>query len=232
MNIVRYVGGLALSGLVVMTGLTQAPASSKKLSSDEMLSRRVAECSTYEESDEPDECVRLGNTTAQSLLSDSLSWLNIPSGIALPSNDAGNSRFTYHPADLSIRGILDSIVAADPRYEWSIKGGVINLLPKVESPPLLDVHLAEFSQEEVPVRVMFEALENRPEVRRRAAELGFSKSQGGFEFQIGLVDTRKYTVRCQNCTVREALNAIARQSGGFWVYREYNHEGNKTYRFL
>ena len=173
-----------------------------------------------------------GNTTAQDLLTDALGWLKIPSGIALPTSDAGSTRFYFHPSDLSVRNILDSIVAADPRYGWSIEGGVINLLPKSDPPPLLDVRLAEFSQKEVPMKVMFEALEIMPEVRRRAAELGFSESQGGFGFQIGLIDTRKYTVKCQNCTVREALNSIVSQSGSFWIYREYNYEGKKTYRFL
>lgn len=232
MNLARCIAVAAFTCSVTMSVAAQTPAASRKLSHAEILNLRVAECSTFEESDEPDECLRLGNTTAQALLRDSLGWLKIPSGIALPPDDADSARFTFHPWDLSVRTILESIVAADYRYKWSIEGGVINLLPKVGSPPLLDVRLAEFSQKEVPVKVMMEALENMPEVRRRAAQLGFNEPPGGFGFQIGLVDTRKFSVRCRNCTVREALNAIVRRSGGSWTYREYSYEGKKTYRFL
>jgi hypothetical protein len=35
----------------------------------------------------------------------------------------------------------------------------------------------------------------------------------------------------QDCTVREALNAIARRSGGSWTYAEDSREGKKTFRF-
>jgi hypothetical protein len=231
MNFVRSIVLAAFTCLVTSSGLAQTPNAPPKRSHDETLNLRVAECSTFELSDEPDECIRLGNNTAQALVIDSLAWLKIPAGIALPPDDAGNTRFNFHPTGLSVRNILDSIVAADSRYGWSIENGVINLLPKADSLPLLDVRLSEFKQEEVPVKVMLEALEKMPEVRLRATALGFTEPERGF-IQIGLVDTRKFTVKCQNCTVREALNAIARQSGRVWMYREYNYEGKRIYRFL
>jgi hypothetical protein len=217
--------------LTTILGLAQTPDTPEKRSHDEILNLRVAECSTFEEGDEPDECVRLGNTTTQAVLYDALAWLKIPSGIVLPPGEASSIRFTFHPSDLRVRNMLDSIVATDTRYQWVIEDGVVNLLLKDDATPLLDVRLAEFDQQEVPIKFMFEALEDMPEVRRRAAELGFSEPEGGFGFHIGLVDLRKFTVKCQNCTVREALNAIVRESRSSWAYKEYNYEGRKIYRF-
>ena len=231
MNAVRSLVMTAITCIAATSGLAQTPVAPQKLSHDGILNLRVAECSTFEESEEPDVCVRLGKTTAQALLHDSLGWLKIPSGIVLPPYGTDSARFTFRPSDLRVRSVLDAIVAADSRYQWRIEGGVVNLLLKAESPPLLDVRLAEFSEKEVPVKVMLEALESMPEVRRRAAELGFSEPDG-FRILIGIVDTRKYTVKCQNCTVREALNAIVRQGGSSWAYREYHYEGKKIYRLL
>lgn len=204
----------------------------KKPTPDEILNRRVAECFTQVQSDDPDECVHIGNTTMGKLLIDSLSWQreSIPVGIALSANDDGLSRLNFKPSSLSVRDILNSIVSADPRYKWNLENGVINLLPAVGNPSLLDTRLAEFKKENAMTESLFKSLENMPEVRQRATELGMDGPLPRL-FRFGSVDTRKFTVHCQNCSVRDVLNEIVRQNGSSWMYREYINKGKKTYRF-
>jgi hypothetical protein len=225
-----------LTGLVTLAVSGQTQRVPKKRSSEEILNSQVGNCLAHFANEDPDECVHIRHVTIQDLLNDSLAWLTIPVGMALPPNDAGRTRLDFNPSSLFVRDVLDSIVRSDQRYEWNLEGGVINLLPKSDSPQLLDVRVAEFKKS-ANVGNLFRALENTPEVRQRAVELGFSVetpkpiSDDPNGFIIGPVDSSRFDINCRNCSVREVLNEIARQSGRSWMYRENNNEGKKTYRF-
>jgi hypothetical protein len=229
-SIKRIFAALMLITLGNLAVVGQSLQANKKRSPEEILYTHVAECFSHFEGEDPDECVHIRHVTIESLLSDSLGWLRIPVGIALPPDDAGQTRLDFNPSSLLVRDVLDSIVAADQRYKWSLEDGVVNVLPKASSTPLLDVRLNNFNGQATNGGSIYQMLGNMPEVRRRAEELGLKQAEPS-GFIIGAVDTRKFTVRCQKCSVRDVLNSVVRQSNGFWLYREYVYEGKRVYRF-
>jgi hypothetical protein len=170
-------------------------------------------------------------------LNDALSWQRIPFGMVLDPQDNGQTRLDLNPRGLFVRDLLDSITAADARYVWAIEDGVINLLPKTKLSGLLGARVADFGLEKSSVGRLFAALRDQPEVRQRATELGLGAierkvipDENGFAIS-GFFDSSTFSVNCSNCEVRQVLNAIVRESGRSWVYREFSAGGKKTYHF-
>ncbi len=126
----------------------------------------------------------------------------------------------------SLGEVLDDIVTADPDYTWEVKGGVINLMPVKGVPDLLTLRIASFdSGGATSVTTAKTFLFALPEVRMRAAELGFD--QGILASRLssvapGTPPARKLlNVRLQDVTLLEALNALVRANKhGLWIYCE------------
>jgi hypothetical protein len=138
----------------------------------------------------------------------------------------------WQPAGSSVRVLLDSIVLADPHYRWRAQEGVINLLPKSIEPALLRVRINQLHVEDA--RSVYEPygrLMSLPEVRTAIERLKLSDSyeriQGGSSVPRGKAG---FSVRCENVTVREALNAIVRAHGqAVWAYKEMQCNGNRRF---
>lgn len=126
----------------------------------------------------------------------------------------------------TFREILDDIVTADPDYGWEVKDGVVNLVPAKGVPDLLTVRIGAFDTRDVTSVMTAETfLFALPEVRERAAELGFDQAVSGsgpYAVVRGVPPARKLlNVRLQDVTLLEALNALVRaNTHGLWVYRE------------
>lgn len=240
----RVIAAAVLAAAAGPVAVGQSPRQSKNLSADEILNAKVTDCYTqvsYEDEETHeylDECVNIRKVTVQSLLADAFFGsyaYDIPAGFVPADFGDARDRRDFTPAGMSVRDLLDSIVAADPRYKWGVEDGVVNLLPAAGSPPLLDVRLAEFKSKGH-VNKLFRDLEENPEVRRRAAELGFHTGQpsgDGNGFIISLwANQPVHEIHCRDCTVLEALNEIARRVRGCsWAYRESQNRGNKYFHF-
>jgi hypothetical protein len=216
--------------LTIITSLApvaagQAAQAAKARPAEEILNSPVADCIDLD--DKP--VTFDGETTVTRQLYNLGECLGVPLGIVF-SNQVRETRYRFKPSGQRARDVLDSIVAVAPHYEWSVEGGVINLITKGDYPPLLDYRLPEFKVDNAPTGAILDTLENMAEVRERASELGFDGPQE-YTFFIGLVDTRKYSLSCRDCSVRDVLNGISRLDGGSWMYAEYWDEGKKKYRF-
>jgi hypothetical protein len=67
---------------------------------------------------------------------------------------------------------LDTIVMADPQYRWFMDRGVINLVPIMGEPDLLQVPIKEFKTAHTTnIHLALEQLLTLPEVRRKAINL-------------------------------------------------------------
>ena len=125
----------------------------------------------------------------------------------------------------TLREVLDDIVTADPDYGWEVKDGVVNLLPAKGVPDLLTLRISAFdSGDATSVRTAETFLFALPEVRERAAELGFDQAiygSGPYAVVPGAPPPPKLNVRLQDVTLLEALNALVRaHKRGVWLYYE------------
>lgn len=149
-----------------------------------------------------------------------------PGGIACVSDCNQWVTHNFKPRDSSLRGVLDSIVATDPRYTWEVKDDVINVLPSNGLPPFFAIRMSRFevSQVESPNEALFQLLAI-PELQQARLNLGHHFGQGGtYPFcpkGCPPKETKKISVSLKDVTVREALNAIARAHGNaVWKFSQ------------
>jgi len=153
-------------------------------------------------------------------------------GVAV--SDCNESTHSFRPRDSSLRGILDSIVAVDPRYTWDVENGTINVLPVNGLPPFLVTRISTFdiSQAESPNEALAKLLA-LPELQKAQLNLGPRAVQGGayvFCPECPPKETKKISVSLKDATVRECLNAIASAHGNaVWRFRQSECGGRKSF---
>ena len=166
---------------------------------------------------------------------------SVPGGIILARPCAQRTRHNYvFRGPASLRDVIKVITSTDPSYAWSIKGGVVNIAPRVQSPPILDTRISAFdSGSATALEAAVSMLLQLPEVRDRMKDLGFEE---GFNSLQGYRVLRKQQassqthprelgVQVEDVSLREALNAIVRAHGrGVWVYEEYRTSGKRYFR--
>jgi len=132
-----------------------------------------------------------------------------------------------------LQDVLDDIVKKDPRYEWQIVDGVINVRPKSQRDGLLAnvletrVDVFEIKRDSRLFQVKREILE-LPHVRalleQEKVAYGPDVKLGGEFAKFG----QDFSLNVSNVTVREILNRIIRNSDvKYWVVNRYGK--NKEY---
>jgi hypothetical protein len=125
-----------------------------------------------------------------------------------------------------LRQVLDTIVAADPRYRWQHEDGVINIVPATGEPDFLRVRITEFQVKNISsANAALGHLLALPEVKKGMADLNLKHGLNLFVSpKSPLPET--FSVHCRDVTLRQALNAIARAQGrAVWDYIEMHCDG-------
>jgi hypothetical protein len=137
----------------------------------------------------------------------------------------------WQPLGSSLRDVLDGIVKTDPQYRWSVEDEVINVLPVAGEPALLKTHIAEFKVENVAwASSALSKLIAMPEVRASLNRLGLNETLKAGVFPAPNPMKAGRIVQCNNVTLREALNVIARVFGNaVWFYKEDHCTGKDEY---
>ncbi len=144
-------------------------------------------------------------------------------------------------AQSSLASALDRLTAVYPEYYWTVQDGVINVLPKQNQPPVMDVHIQRFEWDTTAsVHLTLSQVFDLAAVKSRLANLGIA---AGLEFGPGLQrpprlingipepPPKGQRWKVENLTTLAALNAIAASYGsGFWWYEERTCDGKTTYR--
>jgi hypothetical protein len=165
----------------------------------------------------------------------------VPGGIILARPCAQQSRHNYaFRVPASLRDVIKVIASANPSYAWSIKGGVVNIAPRVQSPPILDTRISAFdSGSATALEAAVNMLLQLPEIRDRMKDLGFEEGFNSLQGYRVLrkqhasseTQPRELGVKVEEVSLREALNAIVRANGrGVWVYEEYRTSGKRYFR--
>lgn len=166
----------------------------------------------------------LQHLTTSGAFREALLTTNLPGGMAVKLGcEEEPTTQRWKPMGVSLRSALDWIVAEDGQYRWQVEQGVINLLPKSGLSPLLKVRIRQLYVEDVKsVHQAYGELMSLPEVRKAVDNLGFKDSFERIQGSGSLPkDQPGFSVHCENVTVREALNAIAKAHGrAVWVYKE------------
>ena len=130
----------------------------------------------------------------------------------------------WSPLNKTLRWALDTIVEVDPRYRWQVVDQVINLLPAEREPALLQTRIKEFRAENISFAMdTVSPLLALPEVKKAMDDLHLKHGIAGF---VTSPSPKPFSVKCENVTLRQALNAIARAEGrGVWDYTEIHCDG-------
>lgn len=161
-----------------------------------------------------------------------LSQAGAPGGIIRTSGCGGDGAIhRWQPLGSSLRDVLDRIVKADPQYRWSVEDGVINALPIASEPVLLKTHIREFKVDKVAfASAALSKLMTTPEVKDSLNRLGLNEALKVGAFPLPNSRKVERIVQCNNVTLREALNVIARTFGNaVWFYRENHCNGKDEY---
>jgi len=164
---------------------------------------------------------------------------HVPAGLVTISSCGEEVAHQLNPSGTSLQAALDSIISAEPSNRWQIADGVVNFLPAQNEPALLNVRIAHFELENVKSpQYAIDKLLSLREVQRALVELKLSQ----VPTQVGLTDLKRsgseaddpslgFNVRCENVTLREALNAMVRAHGyAVWAYTERRCKGRDEFR--
>jgi hypothetical protein len=173
-----------------------------------------------------------GTVTTREALLEVLRSQGVPGGIVMLSQCDEPPRHR-RPSGSSLHELLNSIVAADPQYQWQIESRAVNLTPNGYVSVFLEVRIARFRAANV--RTPNEALGKlfeTPEVQKAMTDpaIGSRLLRGGIGYYDPNPDAsgsiKTFSVSRNSVTVREALNAIASAHGrAMWTHRENNCRG-------
>lgn len=210
---------LILVEAFVQAGLGQSDSTASIASHNEVLERPVR----------GDELRFLSTTEATR---EALFVTRTPGGIVAVM-DCEEERATqrWMPGGSSLRTALDAIVLADPRFRWVVgHDDVVNLIPRDHEPALLQTNVRTLRLRNVPnVDLALERVLTLPEVKQSEARLHLSE---GLKLVVrpNSKSEPEISLRVENLTLLEALNAIARTNGhAVWLYRERHCNGQRTY---
>jgi len=138
----------------------------------------------------------------------------------------------------TLREVLDNIVTDDPDYVWEVNDGVVNLAPAQGVPDLLTLRIAAFDSGDATSLVTAGTyLLALPEVRKRAADLGFSQGVLGTGPSsipppgAPLPAPKLLDVHLENVTLFDAMNALVRTNKhGQWVYHETHCKSENNFQ--
>ncbi len=159
-----------------------------------------------------------------------LNRAKVPGGIIVVPDCSTPPKYAVSQGGSSLRDTLQAIVTADPRYEWRVTGGVINLIPRDGVPAFLETRLVKFKAENVgTVAEALAKLLAMPEVQKSISQhdLGPQMLRGGVGYfeparSDSAGNSRTFTVVLENVIIRDVLNAIAQAHGtAVWSYSEY-----------
>jgi hypothetical protein len=177
----------------------------------------------------------LGAVMVVQAVINALIYADAPGGVVKVADCNQMETYSFRPLDSSLRGVLDSIVSADPRYTWEVKDAVINVIPRNELSPFLAVRISRFEILEVEPEQALSQMLAIPEVQHAQLSLGrhLVNRVRAYPFcpqGCPAKETKKISISLKDATVRETLNAIVRAHGSaVWWFQQWDCGGQKWF---
>lgn len=162
----------------------------------------------------------LNDVTIGEALCSALRTAGVPGGIVTIPNCQGQTKYKFRLAGETLHDALDAIVSGDPQYTWTVRDGVVNIVPWSYMPSLLDTVIPEMRIEKAgTLEFAVDQLLRLPEVATRMRELRLSHLHRGSLTFLG--PREEINLYQQNLTLRDALNAVVGAHGrAVWLYWE------------
>jgi hypothetical protein len=162
--------------------------------------------------------IELSETTLMFALDTLAIEYRIPIGWELATDSRDNINRKIRLRRGTLKSILNSLVAQEPRYKWELSDGVINITPVVNR----DEFLAQFLETGVARYVppagttdkfkLRDAVLDLPEVRRLLEQSAVTVQPYNYPYARSIYSTDKVEVAISNTDVRGVLNHIAKQT--------------------
>ena len=135
---------------------------------------------------------------------------------------SGERRISVKVEKGTVRDILDSVIRADPRYEWKEVAGVINVLPRRARNPILEVPVSSFKISDVNWMDVRQALQTTAEIKGGLERMGLRERSVTTILGSGNNDLPKFSLDMRDTTLRGILNEILKVKGySFWIFSRY-----------
>lgn len=162
----------------------------------------------------------------------------IPVGLELvsPIKGAPEKKIALHLPETTLQELLDALVKQDPRYDYQVRNGVINVFPKSQRDALLSELLnTTVSHFSIPESTRQYRIKNNlmelPELEARMQQYGVHPlilANGPSLKHAG----SGFSMNVSNVTLREILNQLIQTSEvKFWVLG-WDHWGEDKFLFL
>jgi|ERR1051326_4478497 hypothetical protein len=148
--------------------------------------------------------------------------------VAVNTENCTDHKISYRrtKGETSFKGALDAVVAAAPKYRWTLSDeGAINVLPAGSLPEFLNTDIPYFDWDvNKPMYTALAYLNDTHEVRKRRLELNITQVGFGGLYALregdGLEKPGDWR-RVEHVSLLSTLNTIAESYGnGVWVYSE------------
>src|SRR6266850_5493122 len=139
---------------------------------------------------------------------------NIPEGMK-------PSVLNINVQDSTLRGILNEITKADPRYEWEESRGVVNVFPRNTKETLSLILVKQFHMEDKNREDISQSVTSTPEVQT------FLLNKGIRRYDIDEVSENPaplphFSLTLENVTLQEILNStLIKSDSYYWVIYRY-----------
>jgi len=151
----------------------------------------------------------------------------VPGGIVAVNCDTSPKWDFVASRTTSLEAFLINLEQTDTNYIWQLNNGILNLLPRQGTPALLETPIKKFYVEKVTAQDALNLLQEKPEVKRKKAELGLDKAvitinkAGPVNLESGRNATPTFNLNLKEITFRHILNEIVKVQGRTtWIYTE------------
>lgn len=178
--------------------------------------------------------VNLKNVTVNEVLLQALVNTDTPGGIVVSAPCGVLPRHSYTPTEPSLRGLLNTLVLAEPAYTWALREGVVNMFPREMTTPFLMTVIPRLEiKAATPSEALEQLLKTRGVSEQARRDLGSRLVQGGVYSSIAKSSGPKsntLSMKATNISVLEALNRIARTHGkAVWVLSQSRCNARDVY---
>jgi hypothetical protein len=157
----------------------------------------------------------------------------VPIGLEVAEKSQVETEISIDLQGRPLRDVLDAIIEQDPRYEWKVVDGVINVIPKASRDQflkdLLETRVERFTIDRGTGRFdIRRKITEIPEVRAKLERAGINHGVGGLITNADFSEAGPdFTLDVSDITVREILNrVIASSETKYWIVNKVTDEDN------